>query len=225
MADFRPGNRKIPEGQGELMKEKRNKFSTAAGFSLLELMIAMTITLVLLALVTTLFSGSMSIRERESSKTDALTSAEAALNVMSREIANAGFGLSDNGVVSADSNLNQLHFRSNWNNGDLTTGTDSEDVTYYFDPTTESIVRYDAHAGTTTSAVVNGISNVEFQYFDYAGSNSTPTVVTTPGANTGRVRITVTVNLEDVQGQPTGQSVQYTSDVSLRNSEYMRNQY
>lgn len=195
------------------------------GFSLLELMIAMTVTLVLLGLVTTLFSGSMSIRDRESAKTDALTSAQAALNVMSREIGNAGFGLTGNGIVSADSNANQLHFRSNWDNGDMATGTDGEDVTFYFDPTTESIVRFDAHAGVTTSAVVNGISNVTFQYFNYSGSTSAPTLVSVPGPNTGRVRITVTVNLEDVQGQPSGQSVEYTSDVTLRNSEFMRNQY
>ncbi len=188
-------------------------------------MIAMTITLVLLALVTTLFSGSMSIRERESAKTDALTAAQAALNVMSREVGNAGYGLTDNGLVAADSGTSQLHFRSNWNNGDLETGTAGEDITYYFDPATESIVRYDAHAGTTTSAVVNGISNVTFQYFDYSGSTSAPTVVSTPSANTGRIRITVTVNLEDVQGQPTGQTVAYTSDVNIRNAEYMRSQY
>lgn len=203
----------------------KNTDTRQSGFSLLELMIAMTITLVLLALVTTLFSGSMSIRERESAKTDALTSAQAALNVMSREIGNAGFGLNSNGIVSADSNANQLHFRSNWDNGDLVTDASGEDITFYFDPTTESIVRFDAHAGTTTSAVVNGISNVTFQYFDYSGSTSTPTLVAVPGVNTGRVRITVTVNLEDVQGQPTGQSVEYTSDVTLRNSEFMRNQY
>lgn len=203
----------------------KNTDTRQSGFSLLELMIAMTITLVLLALVTTLFSGSMSIRERESAKTDALTSAQAALNVMSREIGNAGFGLNSNGIVSADSNANQLHFRSNWDNGDLVTDASGEDITFYFDPTTESIVRFDAHAGTTTSAVVNGISNVTFQYFDYSGSTSTPTLVAVPGVDTGRVRITVTVNLEDVQGQPTGQSVEYTSDVTLRNSEFMRNQY
>ncbi|QQS42539.1 MAG: type II secretion system protein [Acidobacteriota bacterium] len=196
-----------------------------AGFSLLELMISMTITLVLLALVTTLFSGSISIRERESAKTDALTAAQAALNVMSREIANAGYGLTDNGIVGADSNSSQIHFRSNWNNGDLSTGTSGEDITYYFDPATQSIVRYDAHAGTTTSSVVNGISSVTFQYFDYSGSSSTPTVVATPSANTGRIRITVTVNLPEVQGQPSGETVSYTSDVTVRNAEYMRSQY
>ncbi len=225
MANIRPGCREISKSEGELMDVMKRESNSVSGFSLLELMIAMTITLVLLALVTTLFSGSMSIRERESAKTDALTSAQAALNVMSREISNSGFGLRNNGVVAVDSGLNQFHFRSNWNNGDLLTGTDGEDITYYFDPTTESIVRFDAHAGTTTSAIVNGISNVEFQYFNYAGSNSTPTVVATPGIQTGRVRITVTVNLEDVQGQPSGQSVQYTSDVTLRNAEFMRNQY
>lgn len=195
------------------------------GFSLLELLIAMTITLLLLGITTSLFSSSMSIRARESAKTDALTSAQAALNVMSREIANAGYGLKDNGIVVADSDSDQLHIRSNWNNADLTTTTAGEDITYYYDPVTQSIVRFDVNAGRTTSAVVNGISSVNFQYFDYSGSSSNSTLVVTPSDNTGRVRITVTVNLPDVQGQPTGQSVTYTSDVALRNAVYMRNQY
>lgn len=225
MADICPGNRQISKGPGKLAVAMNKDSRKELGFSLLELMIAMTITLVLLALVTTLFSGSMSIRERESAKTDALTSAQAALNVMSREIANAGYGLTFNGIVSADSNASQLHFRSNWENGDLQTGTSGEDVTYYHDPVTQSIVRYDANAGTTTSAVVNGISSVTFQYFDYSGSSAVPTVVATPSANTGRVRITVTVTLPEVQGQPTGQTVAYTSDVTLRNAEYMLSQY
>ncbi len=69
------------------------KKKKSSGFSLIELMIAMTITLVLLGLVSTLFARSLGIRSRESRKTDALTSAQAALNVMSREISNSGFGL------------------------------------------------------------------------------------------------------------------------------------
>ena len=66
-----------------------------AGFSLIELMISMVIVILLLGLVSTLLSRSLSVRARESRKTDALTSAQAALNIMSREIANSGFGIYD----------------------------------------------------------------------------------------------------------------------------------
>ncbi len=195
------------------------------GYSLIELILAMTIMLILLGLITTLFAGALQTRERESSKTDALTSAQAALNVISREVGNSGYGLDTNGIVVADSNATKLRFRANIDNGDSLIVSPEEDVTYYFDDVTDSIVRYDPNDTPTTSVVVNRISNVRFQYYDYAGSSSTATEQTTPTSNTGRVRITVTVELEEVQGQPKGQKVTFTTDVTLRNSNYMLNQY
>lgn len=221
-----------------MKKQKQN-----AGFSLVELLIAMTVMLVLLGVVSTLFSRAISIRARESRRTDALTSAQAALNVMSREIANSGFGLYTNpdsnvgsklplnGIVIADSNVNKIHFRANLENtkNPVTNtnpiATPGEDITYFFDAVTDSIVRYDPNDASPTSVIINRISNVNFDYFNYEGSNSAPTSTTTPTVNTGRVRITVTVNLEPVQGQPNNQTVQFSSDVTLRNSAYMLNQY
>jgi type IV pilus assembly protein PilW len=204
------------------------------GFSLLELIIAMTITLILMAIAATLFTGALGSKARESRRTDALTSAQAALNVMSREIANSGYGLTNNGIVAADSGEQRLRFRSNIVNSNQVACDPGEDITYFYDATSRSIVRYDRFPATPTncntaagetSVVVNRISNVTFQYFDYTGSNSTPTVVTTPTTNTSRIRITVTVQLEPVQGQPNNQIVTFTSDVTLRNSDYMLNQY
>jgi prepilin-type N-terminal cleavage/methylation domain-containing protein len=226
---------------------KKIRTNKSAGFSLVELMIAMTVMLILLGLVSTLFSRALGIRARESRRTDALTSAQAALNVMSREIANSGFGLYVdsvskkplNGIVIADSNANKIHFRSNLVNIKTSPTNDDinkpgEDITYFFDSVTDSIVRYD-HNGllnsTTglyspqTSVIINRISTVKFEYFNYSGSVSAPTLTSTPTTNTGRVRITVTVNLEPVQGQPDNQKVTFTSDVTLRNSSYMLNQY
>ncbi len=203
-----------------IRKEKNNK-----GFSLIELLIAMTLTLVLLGIVSTLFARSLGMRERESRKADALVSAQAALSVMSHEIANSGYGLTSNGIVVGDSNNSQLHFRTNVVNLNLNTNSPGEDITYYFDGTTESIVRYDPNDTPTTSAIINKISNVTFRYFDYVGSSSAPTESNNPTNNTGRVRITITVQLEPVQGQPSNQTVTFTSDVTLRNSNYMLNQY
>jgi prepilin-type N-terminal cleavage/methylation domain-containing protein len=204
---------------------KKQKNTKNKGFSLVELMIAMAITLILMGLATTMFAGALGTRSRESRRTDALTSARAALNAISREISNSGYGLTTNGIVTADSNDQRIHFRSNLSNEDYSTDSTGEDITYFFDSTTRSIVRYDPNTTPQTSVIVNRISNVTFSYFNYSPANSTPTETTTPSTGTGRVRITVTVQLEPVVGQPNNQSVTFTSDVTLRNSTYMLNQY
>ena len=196
------------------------------GFSLIELMIAMAITLILMGLATTLFAGALGTRSRESRKTDAITSARAALSALSREISNSGYGLTNNGIVTADSGTQTIHFRANLYNEDYTTDSVGEDVTYFFDSATQSIVRYDPNTTPSTSVIVNRISNVTFSYYDYIGGSSTPSAaLTAPTINTGRVTITVTVKLEEVVGQPSNQTVTFTSDVTLRNSTYMLNQY
>ncbi len=184
---------------------------------------------VILGLASTLFSKSFSTRQRESSRTDALTAAQAALNVISREMSNSGYGLVTNGIVTADSNQQKLHFLSNIINTNNVVTDPREDITYYFDPNTESILRYDANGNGVnspqTSIIINRISNVNFQYFNYTGSNSTATSSTTPTIDTGRVRVTITVKLEEVQGQTNNQKVVLISDVTLRNSDYMLQQY
>lgn len=204
------------------------------GFSLLELMIAMTIMLVLMAVAATLLSRSLGTRSRESRRTDALTSAQAALNVMSREIANSGYGLTHNGIVWTDSGTKRLHFRSNVLNSNSNTCDPGEDVTYFYEASSRSIVRYERYPTTTspacgaageTSVVVNRISDVTFKYYNYTGSNSTPTEVATPTIDTSRIQITVEVQLDPIQGQPNNQTVKFTSEVTLRNSDYMLNQY
>lgn len=206
-----------------MIQKKRQK---SAGFSIIELLIAMMVVLVLLGVVSSLLASAMSTRKRESRKTDALTSAQAALSVMSREISNSGFGLNYNGLVPADSDNDQLHFRANVKNiGSSATESKDEDLTYFYDTATKSIVRYDPNDTPKTSVIVNRISEVSFQYFNYTGTSSTGTEVTTPSKDTGRITLTVKVILEDVQGQPAGQTVTLYSDITLRNSEYMLNQY
>jgi prepilin-type N-terminal cleavage/methylation domain-containing protein len=204
---------------------EQTKKSKNQGFSLLELIIAMTVMLVLLGIVSTLFTAAVGTRSRQSRRTDALTSAQAALNVMSREIANSGYGLTNNGMVPADSSAQRLHFRSNYINTDSSTNSPGEDVTYFYDADTKSIVRYDPNDSPKTSIVVNRISNISLTYYDYEAGDSTPTEFTTPSSSTGRIRINVTVKLEDVVGQPANQTVTFTSDVTIRNSDYMLFQY
>jgi len=200
------------------------------GFSLVELIISMVITLIILGVAVATFSGALGQRDRESSRTDALTSAQAALNIMSREIGNAGYGLTDNGLVLADCTVKRVHFRSNIENtggSAATTGQGGEDVTYYFDEATQSVVRYDRVAGT--SGIINRVSDVDFIYWNYTYDPITRSVVVTQSAvaaaNTARVNIQLKVILADVLGQPTNRQEIINSDVTLRNSTYMLGQY
>lgn len=204
------------------------------GFSLLELIIAMTIILIVLGLAGSLFSKSLGTRQRESSRTDALTAAQAALNVISREIANSGYGIAGNGIVSNESDSQQIHILSNVINTNTVITDPGENITYFFEPTTQSILRHDANGGgagtAETSIVINRISSVNFRYFDYTGSNPIPSEVNpattaTNKTNAGRVRVTITVSMENVIGQVNPQNVTLVSDVTLRNADYMLQQY
>src|SRR5438874_12679687 len=121
-----------------------------AGFTLAELMVAMTVTLVLVGLASALLAGSFSIRTRENQKTEALADTQRGLNLMTREISNAGFGLTDNGIVAADSSLSSIRVRANLNAaaGETTSSTTTdrdEDVKYllYTDSDNSYIVRID----------------------------------------------------------------------------------
>lgn len=196
-----------------------------AGFSLLELIISMTITLVLMGMAGTIFSLSIGTRERETRRTEAIVAAQSALNLISREIANSGYGLTDNGIVVADSNRQRIHFRSNIHNEDSTTNDAGEDLTYFLDAASGAVVRYDRFDNPQTSTVVDRTKELSFQYWDYTGFAGNPTSSYAPSANTARIRITVTIRLAAVQGQPDNQEITYVSDVTLRNSKYISNQY
>lgn len=228
------------------MKSNDNK--AQRGFSLVELIITMTVMLIALSIVSTIVFRSFSLRLRESRTSDALVSAQAAINIMSREVSNAGFGLydneltkiADNGLVIADSGFRKIRFRSNQLNAGgrpeapgastLAINQPGEDVTYFYDPATYSIVRFDPHGmgenQPSTSVVVNKVSDVRFEYFDYSGATALPTGPnTTPTINTGRVRITVEVQLDRVEGQVNPDRVIFSSEVALRNNSYMLLQY
>jgi prepilin-type N-terminal cleavage/methylation domain-containing protein len=207
---------------------KEQSAGREAGFSIIELMIAMAVTLIVMTAATTLLSSSLRIRVRENQKSDALADAQRALNIMSRDIANSGFGLDYNGIVIADSGQTAIRVRANvLNVNSAATDGQDEDVMYVFQ-NSNAIVRYDPAASPTTVSLASRINSLQIQYYDYS-YNSAGTLVTSgpntaPTTNTGRVRITVGVTLDAVGNQPAAQ-VQLTSDVTLRNSPFMLGRY
>jgi len=164
-----------------------------AGFSLLELLIAMTITLVLMGAATSLLAAGFRIRSRGNAVSDAAADGQRALNIMSREIANAGFNLTTNGVVPGDSDSSHLRIRANLNRFDPNTALDSlsrngvkdpgEDVQYYvnFTGNTDYLVRYDENAEVSggrsrETVLANRLSSLRFYYFSQQVTYTTTTL-------------------------------------------------
>lgn len=162
-----------------------------AGFSLVELLIAMTITLILMGVATSLLAAGFRIRSSGNAVSDAAADAQRALNIMSREIANAGFNLTTNGVVAQDSDSSHLRIRSNLNKFDTTASTASrnaaidagEDVQYFVNPAAETgyLVRYDVNAPLVggldrrKTVLANRLSALRVYYFPQRVTYNTTT--------------------------------------------------
>jgi prepilin-type N-terminal cleavage/methylation domain-containing protein len=221
----------LPKKRSARLRAAGEKPCAEAGFSLLELIIAMALVLVMMAGASQLLMNSLGARTRENQKSDALSDAQRALNIMSREIGNAGFGLDYNGLVAADCHPTtttdpitaQIRLRANVNNADASTAQTDEDVTFvYQGAPTNAIVRYDRNTNTRT-VLANRIDAMQITYINGAGGSSTlatPAVV----AQAERVRITIQVNLQATVGQPASQ-VLLTSEIALRNAPNVVRRY
>jgi prepilin-type N-terminal cleavage/methylation domain-containing protein len=222
------------------MKEQQRKGGGESGFSLIELMIAMAITLVITVMASTLISGSFRARTRENQKSDALADAQRALYVMSREIANSGFGLTGNGVVPADSTSTSIRVRANLNAFDGQKTSDKvsdsdEDVKYqlYASGGNSYILRLDVFTGARTTILANRVDSLVIRYYadriDYtqADCDITPSggaAEVTDKTAAKFVVIALCVQLPAVgtpgsTGYQPASRVQLVSDVALRNAD------
>jgi len=195
------------------MSIKRNlpKTSIDAGFSLLELLITMAIVLVVMVGASTLLATSLRTRTRENLRSDALAAAQRALNIMSREIGNSGYGLTDNGIVLADSTAASIRVRANLNNDAGLDGID-EDVRFIFQAANNVIVRFDNSPSSNGNSVVlaSNITSLTFTYLDADGGGATE-------ATAEKIRINVSVNLPAGPEQPAS-VIGLVSEVALRNA-------
>lgn len=143
------------------------KLSGESGFSLMELLVGMTITVIIVMLASTLLASSFAIRGRENQRSAAIADAQRALTTISREIANAGYGLSTNGIVAGDSGLNQIRFRSDLDLSGATAAS-GEDLKYALinDANGSFIVRMDLQPAQTTGLIANRIDGLKIRYYD-----------------------------------------------------------
>lgn len=161
--------------------------SGSEGFSLLELIIGMAITLVIMGMASTLVASAFRMRSRENQKSDALADVQRGLNIMSREIANAGFNLNTNGIVAEDSDADSIRIRSNLNKFDTSVSLEArtgiglaaiasedagEDVKYFRNlaADTQYLARYDEYSADVNKGTVlaNRIDSLKIHYFGQA---------------------------------------------------------
>jgi len=218
--------------------------SGAAGFSLLELIIAISIVLVIMGITSSLLAGSFNVRARENQRSDALADSQRALNIMTREIANSGFGLSDNGIVAADSGLSAIRVRANLNafEGQATSplvNDRNEDVKYSLWSTADAsyIVRLDIGTQNQTTVLANRIDSLKIRYYpskiSYTMSpavggvpscdisTASPEVTQKSDAKYLVISLCVELSERGVRGSPGYQPrsrVQLVTDVNLRNA-------
>jgi prepilin-type N-terminal cleavage/methylation domain-containing protein len=217
----------------------------AAGFSLIELLIGMTVLLIGMAAASKLLVSSFNTRTRENQRSEALSDAQRALNIMSHDIANSGFGLlhgapgsgvaDDNGIVGTDSALSSIRIRANIHNDaasdpivagtqQLLTNDPDEDITYVLQAG-GALVRWDNNIASNRTVLANRITSVYFIYLDDLGAGNLPA---TPGAtpppptpsqilNATRVRIDMVVRLP-ATAEAKSSVVHLSSDVTLRNA-------
>ena len=166
------------------MQTKRSQ--NDAGFSLIELIIAMGITVTIMTLSCSLLAAGFNMRSREDRKSDAIADVQRALNIMTREISNAGLklpsGLSaiaTNGIVTNDTDTDELRIVSNLNgmpdtaNGfaedtDVTDADEDLKFLMYVDADLGQryIVRYEKNGTNQTTVLANRVDSLVFRYYD-----------------------------------------------------------
>ncbi|HJS24121.1 MAG TPA: prepilin-type N-terminal cleavage/methylation domain-containing protein [Pyrinomonadaceae bacterium] len=219
------------------------KKDAEGGFSLLELVVALVITMALMTAAATLLANALRMRTRENQKSDALADTQRAINIMSREIANTGFNMTNNGIIAADSHQTAIRIRANLNKFDFDPSvTDDsrnnvqdagEDITYFINEAenTMYLARHDRF-GNGSTVLANRIDSMNIHYFDQKVTYTAPekgsdikdaSAAEVLPQNAKYIVIAVSVTLDEVgtKGSPGYQppySVLLCSDITLRNT-------
>lgn len=220
------------------MNRKNSNFINTGkqgGFSLIELIISITITIIILVISFTLLIESLNQRVREDAVVSALADGNQALNAISNDIINAGMGLKGNGILAANSGKNFIRIRSNLNafmkQTSSGTVTDvNEDVAYLVVPNQNGqgvLVRMDVNTGTV-NVLASKIDNsdtdndgdgdgINFTYLDIDGNQV---------SSGSAVQLIITLRLKlPQQGTPKSPGYKPETILPITTKVFLRNSY
>lgn len=215
-----------------------------AGFSIMELLVAMSVMIFITGAATTLLVSAFSVRSREDQRSEGISDARRALNVISREVANAGYMLPRgltyaspggtkavpvNGLLPEDCDATGITFVANLNaHGEVGNPTTTSNV--IGDGVEDEVVKFQLvqmggnsflvrRSVTTGDSLVlaNRIDGARFDYLNAAGNDTSGNL-----AAAVSVRITVWVTMNTV-GRPGTSGYQAPAQVNLSSLINLRN--
>jgi len=165
-----------------------------SGFTLVELLISMTIGLIILAALSSTFLMQRKIYDVQEQIVEMVQTARAAMDMMTREIRMAGYDPTGAGFDGITYNADQLQIRADLNgNGNTdSTGNPNENIRYaYYDE--HSSYPYQIKRKTGNGNFVSFAENIELFTFVYLKADGV-TEVTTPADNNKirQIKITIT---------------------------------
>ena len=174
-----------------LMGQDR-KLRNNGGYTLIELMVAITIGMIVMASVATTFTTQTRTYSAQEQINQMEQNARGALDIMSREIKMAGYrpnGGTVTGVVSYTSSSLTIQADLNADGAISTSGNDNEQIAYAYDSVNKKITR---QVGTDTAATLaENISAFTFTYYQSSG-----TTAATSATNIRRIKIAITAKTE-----------------------------
>jgi len=170
-----------------MMTMRRTIDPKAAGFTLVEMMVAIAIGMIVIASVAGTFSAQTRQNKAEEEISQMHQNVRGALDLISRELMQAGYKAPGGSVTGVTYSATQLLLQADLDgNGTIDTGSSSlEYIVYAYDSSNNRITRK-LGSGGTPEAVADNITQFDFAYKDAAGA------ATTTSASIRKVTITIT---------------------------------
>jgi type IV pilus assembly protein PilW len=186
-----------------MIQLSNQKFKTASGFTLMELLVAMTIGLVVLGGIAKTFTAQSRQNSAEEQISQMQQNVRGALDLMLREIQMAKYDplgtAFPSGTYGVSYSASQLEIKSDVFDGNGTVSTSSgsiEDIIYAFDNANQRITRK-LGSGGTAEILADNITNFTFSYYDANGS-----AVTSSANNSSIRKVTITIVARTAKPDP-----------------------
>ncbi len=158
------------------------------GFSLIELMVSIAISVIALAAITTTFVSQSQSYDIQEQLVEMQQNARAAMDIMTREIRMAGFSPTGTSFDGVHHHSDKIHIRADLN-GNGTYNDENEDIKYSYDSVNYLIER-DAKLGKQTFA--ENIQDFTMAYFNNNGN------ATTNSSDIRQIQITIIARTAEI---------------------------
>ena len=200
---------------------------SAAGFTLTEILIGLSLGLVTLATITSFNRFQLLTLRRQATQNDLQMTARSVIDIFTRDVRRAGSNPTCAGGIQAIADAKQSLVRVHSDlNGDGDAGDWDEDITYVFKSGMNGIDR--VANGTTATLVDNVVlENSLIRYFDQTGAEITAGSTGLGAGQRGNVRrIRLEVALRSTAPDPQTMlptRAEVANDVDLRNRHFINN--